>query len=85
MPFIWFDIFVFKKMEPLPWDAAHPEAYIVGPALSLLTALGGLPGGGFGGPKSVHFSSASYGLNAVPTQFVLPLERAQKGPFSRFQ
>ena len=67
-------------MEPKPLRVAHPVTYIVDHSVRRLPrgALGGGPRGGPG----VQISSASYGLNAVPHQFVLPLEAAQKGPFS---
>jgi hypothetical protein len=68
-------------MEPKPLRVAHPVTYIVDHSVRRLPrgAWGVDPGGGPG----VQISSASYGLNAVPHQFVLPLEAAQKGPFFR--
>ena len=76
-----------KKMEPLPLSVAHPKAYIVEERLASLAPWGdGRPGGPVpGGARGVQFSSASHGLNAVCSQFVLPLEAAQKGPFFRAQ
>ena len=74
-----------KKMEPLPLSISHPESYIVDERLASCRprgAKGAFWGGCRGGPPGVHFSSASHGLNAVSNQFVLPLEAAQKGPFS---
>ena len=73
-------------MEPLPLSISHPESYIVEKRLASCRPWGakrGLFGGVPGGPRGVHFSSASHGLNAVSRQFVLPLEAAQKGPFFR--
>jgi hypothetical protein len=77
-----------KKNGTLAVEGSPAQGtYIVEHTVSLLGRPGGLPGGPLGGwsggAPGVQISSASYGLNAVPRQFVLPLEAAQKGPFFR--
>ena len=73
-----------KKMEPLPLKSAHPEVYIVDDRRRPPGRTPRLEGSGRpppGGVPEVQISSASHGLFAVRSQFVLPLEAAQKGPF----
>ena len=71
-------------MESKPTRIALPVTYIVDELRRTLSG-GPLQGGAGQGVRGVQFSSASHGLNAVPCQFVLPLEAAQKGLFFRPQ
>ena len=75
-------LLVFFKNGNLAVEDIPPSSLHSGGTRGLLPPKGGWPGDPPGGGPGVHFSSASHGLNAVPCQFVLPLEAPKKAPFS---
>ncbi len=63
---------------PLPLDAAHPKADIVGEKGSETGRGAGGSRGAPGGLKLKKLARAHIGIDAVPYHFVLPLERASR-------